>query len=61
MEWNIGRRAAMVVAATGLLAGCAQVPRQAFNAQAAAHVKTVVVACPENQKEYRSTSSATRG
>lgn len=52
MKCSIGRRAALVVVAAGFLAGCAQVPRQAFNAQAAAHVKTVVVACPENQKEY---------
>jgi hypothetical protein len=52
MEWTMGRRAAMVLVSVGLLAGCAQVPRQAFNAQAAAHVKKLVVAHPENQVEY---------
>jgi hypothetical protein len=52
MEWNVGRRAALVVMSVAFLAGCAQVPRQAFNAQAAAHVKTIVVARAENQIEY---------
>ena len=41
MKCSIGRRAALVVVAAGFLAGCAQVPRQAFNAQAAAHVKAL--------------------
>ncbi|MDB5897633.1 MAG: hypothetical protein JWP22_405 [Ramlibacter sp.] len=52
MEWNFGRRAALVMLSLAFLAGCAQVPRQAFNAQAAAHVKTLVVAHAENQVEY---------
>lgn len=52
MGWSLGRRAAMVLLAAGFLAGCAQVPRQAFNPQAAAHVKTLVIAHHENQQEY---------
>lgn len=43
---------AFSVCAVGLLAGCAQVPRQAFNAAAASHIKTVVVAHNENSTEY---------
>jgi hypothetical protein len=52
MEWNMTRRAALVLGTVVLLAGCAPMPRQAFNAQAAAHVKKVIVARAENQVEY---------
>jgi hypothetical protein len=48
----LARRAAMVVMAVGLLSGCAQLPRQAFNAQGASHVKKVVLVHYENQTEY---------
>lgn len=52
MEWNMGRRGAMLLLVAGLLGGCAQVPRQAFNAEGAAHVKKVVLVHHENQKDY---------
>jgi hypothetical protein len=52
MVWSLGRSAALLVLASVFLGGCAQLPRQAFNPQAAAHVKTVVVAQTENQTEY---------
>lgn len=42
----------MLVAGAALLAGCAQVPKQAFNAAAASHVKAVVVTQAQNQTEY---------
>ena len=51
MEWNMGRRGAMLLLVAGLLGGCAQVPRQAFNAEGAAHVKKVVLVHHENQKD----------
>ena len=38
--------------AVSFLAGCAQVPRQAFNAAAAPHVKNLVITQPANQDEY---------
>jgi hypothetical protein len=53
MKWTIGRRAAVLLMSVAFLGGCAQVPRQAFNAQGAAHVKTLVVAQQENQVEYQ--------
>jgi len=43
---------AFSVCVLGLLSGCAQVPRQAFNAAASSHIKTVVVAHNENHSEY---------
>lgn len=46
------RIAAIVAFASVVLAGCAQLPRQAFNAQGAGHVKTVVLVHHENQKDY---------
>lgn len=53
MEWKMGRRAAVLMMSVAFLGGCAQLPRQAFNAQGAAHVKTLVVAQQENQVEYQ--------
>jgi hypothetical protein len=41
------------VAGAALLAGCAQVPRQAFNAAAATHIKKVVVTHAPNQDHYQ--------
>jgi hypothetical protein len=43
---------AALLLAAAFLAGCAQVPRQAYNAAAASHVKTVVLVRAENQTEY---------
>jgi hypothetical protein len=51
MDWKLKKIVAVAMAA-GLLASCAQVPRQAFNAQGAAHVKRVVLAQQENQSQY---------
>lgn len=51
---NTTRRAWLAVGlvAAATLSGCATVQRQAFNAAAAKHIKTVVVAQPENQDQY---------
>jgi ABC-type glycerol-3-phosphate transport system substrate-binding protein len=54
MNWNFGCRAMLLALAATLLAGCAQVPRQAFNAQGSSHIRKVVVAQHENQTEYES-------
>ena len=49
--------AALVVA--GAVSGCAvQVPRQAFNAAAASHIKTVVVTQSPNQDKYEAADQA---
>jgi hypothetical protein len=53
MQWNVGRRLALVGALVVFMTGCAQVPRQAFNAKAAAAIRKVVVAQQENQTEYQ--------
>lgn len=52
MKGKITRLAALLVAASALLAGCAQVPRQAFNAQAAKSIHKVVLARSQNQTQY---------
>ena len=52
MQGKIMRVAALLVAASALLAGCAQVPRQAFNAQAAKSIHKVVLARTQNQTQY---------
>jgi len=53
MNFRFGRAPLVILAATAaLLAGCAQVPRQAFNAAAAGHVHKVVVTQAQNQDEY---------
>lgn len=52
MQSRLGRLPLIALLAAVLLAGCAQVPRQAFNAAAAAHVKRVVVTQQQNQDEY---------
>jgi hypothetical protein len=41
-----------MVLAYALLAGCAEMPKQAFNARKATQLKRVVLVHPENQTEY---------
>lgn len=48
-----GMRLCAAVAVLALIVGCAQAPKkQAFNREAATHIKTVVVSTRENQTEY---------
>lgn len=42
----------VVVVLAVLVAGCAQLPKQAFNKEAAASIKTVVIAQPQDQDSY---------
>jgi hypothetical protein len=52
MKSRFVRLAAMLVAGAAMLAGCAQIPRQAFNAKAAASIKKVVLTRAHNQTQY---------
>lgn len=45
-------RLGVLLLAAAFLSGCATIKRQAFNAAAAGHVKTIVIAQAENQSEY---------
>ena len=42
----------LIAAVVILIAGCAQLPKQAFNKEAAKGIKTVVIAQPEDQDSY---------
>jgi len=53
MKFRCGHLPLVILAvAAALLAGCAQVPRQAFNAAGAANIHKIVVTRAQNQDEY---------
>jgi hypothetical protein len=56
MNWNVRifswRIGLLIILAYSLLTGCAELPKQAFNARGATAVKKVVLVYDENQTEY---------
>ena len=52
MLTHLRRLPLVITFAAALLAGCAPLPRQAFNAASATHIKKVVVTHQQNQDQY---------